>query len=511
MGMLHNLLDATTERRMKLLETMIFYDHWISSSSLAKICRTSARTINNDLQYLKMNYPEYFTIETSKQHGVRLTPTTYFRLEVFYRHLMNETSIFQLIEGLFFHPEYSTQQWQDHLFLSSSSFYRLMKRIEIALKDYHIEFHHGFTGKNEVTLRYFFSNFFTEKYSYFDWPFDFDRQKVIQYVEDFVKYIQKNYFNNDDYYNLDSSQYLHLAMLVGTSLVRIKEKRYVTFSSQSLKFDWKQLADHFYEQQKDVAQGFIQELTLDEYYDLVYTLFAFMMTWDSQKEYTMIDESITAFILNFARQIDIPISTTELNRLRYTMLNQYASYKIYPYDHQMLFNQARFIGQLIHEIYPSLFETLINDLDELSAKTNFPWMKDLSEIIFWFIVKWPNLTKLLRQKHQKVRALVISDLGMDHQKYLMDIVEHIFSDFMEAHSYTDNVFDLENQLEKLDDDYDLIIISFDHAEKELHHANILNVNPILNDTDFKNIADVLQRIRQNRHLGVAELHRSRLQ
>lgn len=509
--MLHNLLDATTERRMKLLETMIFYDHWISSSSLAKICRTSARTINNDLQYLKMNYPEYFTIETSKQHGVRLTPTTYFRLEVFYRHLMNETSIFQLIEGLFFHPEYSTQQWQDYLFLSSSSFYRLMKRIEIALKDYNIEFHHGFNCDNEVTLRYFFSNFFTEKYSYFDWPFDFDRQKVISYIEDFVQFIQKNYFNNSDYYNLDSSQYLHLAMLVGTSLVRIKEKRNVTFSSQSFKFDWKELADHFYEQQKDVARGYINELTKDEYYDLVYTLFAFLMTWESQDEYDKVDSAITHFITNFAEQIDIPISQMEINRLRYTLLNKYASYKIYPYDSQMLFNQARFIGQLIHEIYPNLFESLITDLDELSAETNFPWMKDLSEIIFWFIVKWPNLTKLLREKHIKVKTLVISDLGIDHQHYLMDIIDHIFSDFMEVHSYEHNVFNLESQLEKLDDNYDLIIISFDHAEKELHHAKILNVNPILNDTDFKNITDTLQGIRQERHAGVAELQRSRLQ
>ena len=507
--MLHSLLDSTTERRMKLLETMIFYDHWISSSSLAKICRTSARTINNDLQYLKLNYPEYFTIETSKQHGVRLKPTTYFRLEVFYRHLMNETSVFQLIEGLFFHPEYSTQQWQDHLFLSSSSFYRLMKRIDHALSEFNIEFHHGFKSNSELALRYFFSNFFTEKYSYFDWPFDFEREPIIQGVKKMAEYIQKNYFHNSDYYNLDSKQLLHVAMLIGTSIVRIRGGYKVDLSDHVVKFDWQKLADDFYNHPGEF--DFTKTLSREEFYDLIYTLFAFMMTWESHEEYETVNQSITQFIQNFSNRLEIPITTKELNRIRYVMINKYASYKVFPYDEQVLFNQPRFIGQLIHEIYPNLFESLVNDLDELSAKTNFPWMKDLSEIIFWFIVKWPSLTQLLRQKHHKIKTVVISDLGREHQEYLINILNHIFGDFIETESYEHEVFNLDDHISKLNQQYDLILLSFDYSINSLDKAKVLTVNPILNDMDFKNIADILQHIRQNRHTAVGELQRSRMQ
>lgn len=507
--MLHNLLDSTTERRMKLLETMIFYDHWISSSSLAKICRTSARTINNDLQFLKLNYPEYFTIETSKQHGVRLQPTTYFRLEVFYRHLMNETSVFQLIEGLFFHPEYSTQQWQDHLFLSSSSFYRLMKRIDNALSEFNITFHHGFKSDSELALRYFFSNFFTEKYSYFEWPFDFEREPIIKGVKKIAEYIQKNYFHNTDYYNLDSKQLLHISMLIATSVVRIRGGYKVDLSDRVVKFDWQKLADDFYDHPGEL--DFTKHLSREEFYDLIYTLFAFMMTWESHEEYETVNKEIAQFIQNFSNRIDIPITIKELNRIRYIMINKYASYKVFPYDEHILFNQPRFIGQLIHEIYPKLFESLVNDLEELSSKTNFPWMKDLSEIIFWFIVKWPSLTQLLRTKHQKIKAVVISDLGKEHQDYLINTLDNIFSDFIETSSYEHNIFNLEKQLAQLDHDYDLIILSFDHSIQTLEHAELLTVNPILNDMDFKNIATLIQNIRQNRHIAVAELQRSRMQ
>lgn len=511
--MLHNLLDNTTARRMKLLETMIFYDHWVSSSSLAKICRTSARTINNDLQFLKMNYPEYFTIETSKQHGVRLKPTTYFRLEVFYRHLMNENSVFQLIEGLFFHPEYSTQDWQDTLFLSSSSFYRLMKRIETALDEFDIRFYHGgFLGSSEISLRYFFSNFFTEKYSYFNWPFKFERQPIIEGIQDFINYIQKEYFNGTSYYTLDSKQMLHISMLIGTALVRIKQG-FVTYidETEDTAFNWRGIADKFYESHKNVAQQYMGILTREEYYDLVYTLFAFVTSWDSKEEYEHVNGEIEQFIQNYSNRLEIPISESESRRLRYIMSNKYASYKIFPYDSQILFNQPRFVGQLIHEIYPDLFESLVSDLEQLSEDTHYPWLKDLSEIIFWFIVKWPNLPRLLRTRHEKIKTLIISDVGHEHQEYVIDSIENVYSEFMDIDSYENNIFELEDHLDELDEKYDLIIFSFDHEEHAFFHATPLNVNPILSDIDFKNIAGCLQEIRHNHHLGVAELHRIRLQ
>lgn len=488
--MLHDLLDNTTKRRIKILETMLFYDRWIPSSDLAEICDTSSRTINNDLQFLRGNYSDFFKIETSKQHGVRIQETNYFRLEQFYRHLINEDSIFQLVEGIFFHPHYSNQTWIESLYLSTSSFYRLYNRIQAALKDYNICLQMGYRSENEIALRYFFSNFFTEKYSYETWPFDLNRNSIVDHIKDIVSYIQNKYCKNDLYYILDSHQILHIAMLIAVCAVRIKQG----FHCQNPNCDQSPCQDiiqHFYDQGKNLFKPYMDTLSVDEYSEICYSIFAFATAWKSKDEFQKINRDIAQFIEELAKKAAVPITKVESTRIRYMMLNKYSTYQIFPYEEELLFNKEDFIGCLIFEAYPKLFETLLHDLDALSEKTAYPWLKDMTEIIFHMIVKWPALTQLLIKSYDKVKAIVISDLGIEHQKYLCHSIENVFSNFLEIDAYPYEVFQLEARMPELKERYDLIILSFDYMGSSKDDS-FLYVNPILSDFDFRNITNHIQ-------------------
>lgn len=504
--MLHNLLDTASNRRMLVMEVLLSFNGWITSAQLAETCHTSIRTINNDIQYLKQNYPDYFTIETSKQHGVRLLPNSSFRLESFYREVMNNNSVFNLMEGLFFHPEYTPQQWQEQLFLSSSSFYRAMSRITTSLKSYNITFDKKFESKKELNVRYFFSNFFTEKYGYMDWSFPFDRMRIIHALKDINHYIQQH-LKDSQYLDLDSNQIMHAAMLIGVSIIRISQGFYCQRFRNPFNFDLDhEITNEFYETYKHMAEPFIEELTFEQLQDIIYSVFAFLITWKSDDEFNHINDCLIHFLNGVIDNWSLDISLEEFDRIRCLMLNIYSSYRLFPYDNRILYNQPRFIGNLIQESYPKLYQEFQNRLIFLSKQTNFPWDRGTAEILFWIIIKWPNFTQLLYERYTKARILIVSDQGKAHQHYIAQSINHIFSDFAETFECNSDVFELDKRIQTLKEEYDLILVTFDYISAEENVPRVLNINPILNTNDFDNIANELKTIR-DQHIAPIKLPR----
>lgn len=497
--MLHNLLDTASNRRMLIMEVLLSFNDWITSAKLAETCHTSIRTINNDLQFMKQNYPAYFTIETSKQHGVRLLPNSSFRLESFYREIMNSNSVFNLMEGLFFHPDYTPQQWQEQLYLSSSSFYRSMNRITTSLKNYHISFDKKFESKNELNVRYFFSNFFTEKYGYINWSFPFDRMRIIHALKDINRYIQ-HHLQDSQYLDLDSNQIMNAAMLIGVSIIRISQGCYCQRFSSSFNFDIDhKIANKFYEAYKNMAEPFIDELSFEQFQDIVYSVFAFLITWKSDDEFDHINDCLIHFLNDIIDNWNLEISVEEFDRIRCLMLNIYSSYRLFPHDNHILYNQPRFIGNLIQESYPKIYQGFQSYLTTLSKQTNFPWDRGTAEILFWIIVKWPNFTQLLYERYTKARILIVSDQGRAHQHYIAQSINHIFGDFAETFECKSDIFELDKRIHSLKEEYDLILVTFDYISADENVPRVLNINPILNTNDFDNIANELKVIRnQNR-------------
>lgn len=498
--MLHNLLDTASNRRMLVMEVLLSFNGWVTSAQLATACHTSIRTINNDLQYLKQNYPDYFIIETSKQHGVRLLPNSSFRLESFYREVMNNNSVFNLMEGIFFHPDYTPQQWQDYLFLSSSSFYRAMNRITTSLHPYDITFDKKFESPNELNVRYFFSNFFTEKYGYMEWSFSFNRMRIIQALKEINYYIQQH-LKDSQYLDLDSNQIMHAAMLIAVSIVRLSQGEYCQRFHNPFNFNLDQeIANEFYEKYKNIASPFIKELTFEQFQDIMYSVFAFLVTWKSHEEFEHINECIINFLDKIIANWKLHIPAEEFNRIRCLMLNIYSSYRLFPHDNRILYNQPRFIGNLIQESYPKLYQEFQKYLTTLAKETDFPWDLGTAEILFWLIVKWPEFTQLLYERYTKARILIVSDQGRDHQKYVAQSLNHIFGDFAETFECDSDIFELDKRISVLKEKYDLIVVTFDYVSSAKNVPRVLNINPILNANDFENIATELKEIRNENQL-----------
>ena len=121
---MRNLLDTSTKRRLEIIEQLNLNSKWISSNDLAKKNNASLRTINSDIQYLKENAEDFFTIETSKKNGVRLKARPNSDISLIYNRVIKSSDAFNLLEKIFFNPNVLIENWDEEMFISESSLYR---------------------------------------------------------------------------------------------------------------------------------------------------------------------------------------------------------------------------------------------------------------------------------------------------------------------------------------------------------------------------------------------------
>lgn len=176
---MERLLSPAMHRRVLLLNLLNESKDWITTEKLAKSVNCSKKTIMQDCQYIEDRWPTYFTIETSRKYGLRLILSPYHSIHDIYIEIIKESNAFSLLESIFFNPQQSAEYWEQELFLSSSSLYRLSNFILSALQDRNIQLKRSpylVYGEDERQVRYFFTSYFMEIYGVREWPFPLEKK-----------------------------------------------------------------------------------------------------------------------------------------------------------------------------------------------------------------------------------------------------------------------------------------------------------------------------------------------
>jgi len=160
---MRELLDSATKRRLNILEQLNRAANWISSTELAQLNQASLRTINNDLNYLKQHWAAYFKIETSKKNGVRLVTPQSSHVQIVYNAVFQRSDSFSLLENIFFDPNRNLEDWEESMFISESSLYRIANQLADSLERYDLTIQKRpcqLTNHKELYVRYFYTTFF---------------------------------------------------------------------------------------------------------------------------------------------------------------------------------------------------------------------------------------------------------------------------------------------------------------------------------------------------------------
>ena len=183
------LLSKKQRRQLQLLEILIKEKRWFHLKELAKRLDCTERSLKEDLSNLRSTFDD-FLIESST-NGIKISYEDSVGLEVIYHHFFKESQVFALIEYLFFNKDVSNEYICRKFDLSYQSFYRLIRTINQKLQTkYNVKIDLkplNLVG-DEIDVRFFYAQYFAERYYYMEWPFpEFKEEAVTDLITFFFK------------------------------------------------------------------------------------------------------------------------------------------------------------------------------------------------------------------------------------------------------------------------------------------------------------------------------------
>ena len=153
-------------------------------------------------------------------------------LKMVYHHFFKHSTHFSILEFIFFNEGCDTDSICKEFYISSSSLYRIISHInKIIKKQYRFEISLNpvrITG-NEIDIRYFFAQYFSEKYYFLEWPFeDFS-------VEPLCKMLALAYKETAFPVNFATQRMLKLLLV--TNLYRIKLGHFIEVERDSFRIN----------------------------------------------------------------------------------------------------------------------------------------------------------------------------------------------------------------------------------------------------------------------------------
>jgi hypothetical protein len=149
--------------------------------------------LKEDLQQIASNLPQY---EISVQpDGAKMVNRFTVDINLAYQFYLANSVHFQVLEYLFFHPQTEMEEVLEHFFMSYPTFYRTIRRINRWFNGlYNIQVSTkplAITG-NENEIRFFFGQYFAERYPSTTWPFeDIKESHVDKFVATFIKILNR--------------------------------------------------------------------------------------------------------------------------------------------------------------------------------------------------------------------------------------------------------------------------------------------------------------------------------
>lgn len=169
---MYKLLDVNESRRFNFIKYLHYNNDWVKLPEIAKKISCSERSLKYDMSYFRKS-TDIFTIETSTK-GLRLVFADDKTFRCYSAFVLEQSLSYQLLSKIFFEEQYSVSDLAELLFVSSSTLYTLINKINPQLSPYGIEIETApcrIVG-NESNIRSFFYFYFYEIYNVLDWPYD---------------------------------------------------------------------------------------------------------------------------------------------------------------------------------------------------------------------------------------------------------------------------------------------------------------------------------------------------
>ena len=477
---MRDLLSKKSHRQLELLELLFENKRWFHISELAELLHCTERSVKDDLSHVRSSFPDF--IFHSSTNGIRIINTDDSDIEMVYHHFFKHSTHFSILEFIFFNEGCDTDSICKEFYISSSSLYRIISHInKIIKKQYRFEI--GLNPVriigNEIDIRYFFAQYFSEKYYFLEWPFeDFS-------VEPLCKLLALVYKETAFPVNFATQRMLKLLLV--TNLYRIKFGHFLEVEKNSFN---NQLLESFMQAEgiDEIVASFDSEYHISLNKEVIGQLFVSyfqkMFFIDEEvflnhaktdsyvkKSYQLLGDLVDQVSREYNLQVD------NKDNLIWHMHNTAHLHRQELSTEFILFDQKgntiknfqnifpRFVSE-VKEGIEHYLKTL--EMDDSSMKVN--------HLSYTFITHSKHLVLNLLQNQPKLKVLVMSNFDQYHAKSVAETLSYYCSNNFELEVWSE----LELSLESLKESpYDIIISNFiipPIENKRLIYSN--NVNTV---------------------------------
>ncbi len=472
---MRRLLDASSQRLINVVETLILQDDWITTHNLAESIGVSERTISEDIAVIKKRWGSYLDIEISTKKGIKVHNQNIAMMERAFIDIFNEATALRWLAEIFFFPRKGIDYYEEKLFVSKSTLIRLLPRINDFFVSKGISIQHKnnkyqILAADEQYLRQFFTGFFIELYGFTPTDLYLNlRLNVLTDIvlTDIIQHILKLYTpaqteNSDIDSSNDEITGLYFKIFYFISLTRENQGYIVASDYSSIKELTKENITYIQGSHPNISEENLRPI--HEFINSQYS------GWASNEEKILIQQETKLFFDRVFSAVKTAPNKETLRGLYESFCSLYLNAKDCPYKTSELFDRIYYFSLIIKKYNASLYEIIEKNLQIFSHNINFDMMPKIHNVTFWFCMHYPDFFKFTPIK----KVLVVSDFGIQHARFLASSISYMFNrkDFAAIEVDTVRYQDISHT--PVSKKYDIVITTIPNLP--IDHTKIILIN-----------------------------------
>ena len=454
---MEELLRSNERRKLHIALILYDKDDWMAIPDLAKKLNVSIRILKYDLHNFNKVFDD-FIIETS-HHGVRLRFHQNKSLKSLYKNILDQSTIFTLLETIFFEETYSTFELADLLYVSPSTLYRMIDHINKRIRKFNFQIQTNpcrFVG-DEFAIRSFFINLFYEKYTRLDWvykEYEEELDRLVLFIIDVVDF------------NIDFSLFNIYFLTTTVNYIRYKKGHLVTledslFNTEELLILIKERPDELSYFEEKLLISFNCEMLKELFLPFVFNEFSisqerFEKKLKENKQMADSVKLLSQLLDNLSKKHLIPLINKD--EIIFWLMNSAATKGYDPREGFILYDRNQHFIDTVREEFPFFYTDLRAGIKEFLELRKHPISEQsINYLMYLTYSYWKGLTLNLRKKHDKIKILIVSNRHPLHSNMIKDFIEYELSDHLEIEIFSDLRLS-KDILEELD--YHFIVANF---------------------------------------------------
>ena len=488
------LLSETEQNLLVLLEELIKHHDWIELSVLAEKLNCSIEELQEHLLKLEQLFPNLLIQSRKKAIQLQFDFQNTWDPKIA---IFEQSETYSFLNRLFFKEELSLEQMCQELVISCERVQKIIQHLNTKLPQHYgisIQLSPLFMEGEEEDIRAFYIDYFSQSYSFLDWPFpSISEESLTHLIQLFLDAQQVSP-------NLSSLRQIKYTLAI--NLERFNKRHFIENPTPLLTSHYSSLMQipQFEENIKKIAKKLHFEPTKEILEQLFSNPIKSPKITDNankgtlsdihhiQKSYRLLSQILEELAKEFHLQIE--------NREELVWLLHYTAQSDFFHllSNQSLDRQKSQILSSYQVEFPKLFEVSQHKfqsyLTEMGLE-NHP--SKLQELVYTFSIQGQRILVQLLQKLPKIRVLVISHLDSHHAQNLIDTLTHYGNNLYLFDSWEEATisFSILNQIP-----HDIVISTFPVANSP---------KPLIYNHNFST-----SELFHHLHLLASQIHKERL-